>query len=64
MYYEAYKISKIQELPRASLPGSLPGLCPGPTGGLKAAPRPPASNSVAPPLTSILRSATMILLLL
>jgi hypothetical protein len=35
-------ISKTQELPRASPPGPPPGLCPGPTGGLKATPRPPA----------------------
>ena len=44
--FNAYKISKTQELPGASPPGPPPGLCPGPTGGLKAAPRPPASVSV------------------
>jgi hypothetical protein len=35
-------ISKTRELPGASHPGPPTGLCPGPTGGLKAAPRPPA----------------------
>jgi hypothetical protein len=43
----AYKISKTLELP-----GALPPLGPvqgEPTGGLKAALRPPASNSLTPP---------------
>ena len=47
--YNAYKISKTQELPGASPPGPPPGLRPGPTGGLKAAPRPPASDAVSRP---------------
>jgi hypothetical protein len=33
---------KTLELPGASSPGTSTGLRPGPTGGLKAAPRPPA----------------------
>ena len=35
-------MAKSQELPGASPPGPLPGLCPGPAGGLTAPPRPPA----------------------
>jgi hypothetical protein len=39
--FKAYKISKIQELPGSLPPGPPPGLCPGPTGSLKAAPQTP-----------------------
>ena len=35
-------MTKSQELPGAAPPGPLPGLCPGPAGGLSAPPRPPA----------------------
>ena len=38
--FKAYKIPKTRVLPGASPPGPSPGLCPGPTGGLKAAPDP------------------------
>jgi hypothetical protein len=48
-FFKAYKISKIQELPGASPHGPPPGLRPEPSGCLKVAPRPPASNSVEPP---------------
>jgi hypothetical protein len=51
---EAYKISKIQGLLGAWAPTRLR---PGPTGGIRTAPRIPASNSVAPPPTSIPGSA-------
>ena len=33
---------KICELPGTLLPGPPPGRCPGPDGGLKASPKPPA----------------------
>lgn len=38
-FFLPYKISRIWELPRSLPPGSPPRLCPGPTGGHKAAPR-------------------------
>ena len=43
------KINKIQELTRVSPPGPPPGRCPGPTGGLKAAPRPHAFKKKSTP---------------
>jgi hypothetical protein len=41
-------MSKIQELLGALSAGPQPGVSPGPTGDLKAAPRPHTSNGVAP----------------
>ena len=50
MRADAPKITKIQELPRASSPGSPPGRCPGPTGGLEAAPSNPMTlKKIQPP---------------
>jgi hypothetical protein len=58
IYFKVYEISRIKEFPGA-LPHRPPsGLLLGPTGGLKAAPRLPASGSVASSLTSIPGSAS------
>jgi hypothetical protein len=52
MCFTACKISKIQELPLASPSGPPPGFCPGPTGGLRAAPIPLPQIGCAP-LTAV-----------
>ena len=52
------KITKIQELPGSPPPWPPPGrTCPGPTGGLKAVPRPHAFEKNSRPLTRIPGSA-------
>ena len=56
--FKTPKINKIQDLPGASPPDPKQGRCPGPTGGLKAVPRPHAFEEKNPyPLTRIPGSA-------